>query len=59
LTAKKIARLGVGRYLDGGDLGRGLYRSKVLVSIKFPPIVSGTTSIYPAIDRVASMVLQS
>jgi integrase len=25
LTAKKIARLKVGRYLDGGDLGRGLY----------------------------------
>jgi integrase len=25
LTAKRIARLGVGRYLDGGDLGRGLY----------------------------------
>lgn len=25
LTAKKIAKLGVGRYLDGGDLGRGLY----------------------------------
>lgn len=27
LTAKRIARLGVGRYLDGGDLGRGLYLS--------------------------------
>jgi hypothetical protein len=24
LTAKKIARLGIGRYLDGGD-NRGLY----------------------------------
>jgi integrase len=25
LTAKKIARLGIGRHIDGGDLGRGLY----------------------------------
>jgi hypothetical protein len=25
LSAKKIARLGVGKHFDGGDLGRGLY----------------------------------
>jgi hypothetical protein len=23
LSAKKIARLGIGKHLDGGDLGRG------------------------------------